>query len=124
MKIIIRTFEKLQESKTIDDVERILDDLKIDKKFRTENKKYPRVKFNITKEEIEKLKETGIITGDNFLTDISNADAFAKLLYSVLWKNGDLEKVKHIIEGIISGQQDEKESGLVFYQFGKYLTKQ
>lgn len=123
MEIIARTFDKLRTSKTIDEVEKILDDLKIDKKYRMDDKVYPRLKFKITKQEIEELKEKGLITADNSLTDISSADTLTKLLYSVSWKNGDLKKVKHIIEGIISGQQDEKENGLVFYQFGKYLTK-
>jgi hypothetical protein len=123
MEIVTLTFEKLQTSKTIDEVERILDDLKIEKKNRVDDKVYPHLKFKITKEEIEGLKEKGVITPGNFLTDISNADTLTKLLYSVSWKNGDLKKIKHIIEGIISGQHDEKEDGLVFYQFGKYLTK-
>ena len=123
MEIVTRTFEKLLTSKTIDEVERILDDLKIDKKNRMDDQVYPRLKFKITKEEIEELKKRGVITHDNLLTDISTADTLTKLLYSVSWKNGDLKKIKHIIEGIISGQQNEKENGLVFYQFGKYLTK-
>jgi len=123
MEIVTRTFEKLLTSKTIDEVERILDDLRIDMKYRMDDKVYPRIKFKITKEEIDDLKEKGLITADNLLTDISNADPLTKLLYSVSWKNGDLKKIKHIIDGIISGQADEKENGLVFYQFGKYLTK-
>ncbi len=123
MEIITRTFEKLLTSKTVDEVELILDDLKVDMKYRMDDKVYPRLKFKITKQEIEELKEKGIITADNLLADLSNADPLTKLLYSVSWKNGDLKKVKHIIEGIVSGQQDEKENGLVFYQFGKYLTK-
>jgi signal recognition particle subunit SEC65 len=123
MEIITRTFEKLLTSKTVDEVERILDDLKVDMKYRMDDKVYPRLKFKITKQEIEELKEKGIITADNLLADLSDADPLTKLLYSVSWKNGDLKKVKHIIEGIVSGQQDEKENGLVFYQFGKYLTK-
>ena len=123
MEIVRRTFEKLRTSKTVDEVDRILDELNIDKKYRMDDKVYPRLKFKITKQEIEELKEKGIITADNLLTDISSADTLTKLLYSVSWKNGDLKKVKHIIEGIISGQEDEKENGLVFYQFGKYLTK-
>ena len=123
MEIITRTFEKLLTSKTIDEVERILDDLKVDMKYRMDDKVYPRLKFKITKQEIEELKEKGIITADNLLADLSDADPLTKLLYSVSWKNGDLKKVKHIIEGIVSGKQDEKENGLVFYQFGKYLTK-
>ncbi|GCC53735.1 hypothetical protein SanaruYs_39840 [Chryseotalea sanaruensis] len=123
MEIVTRTFEKLLTSKTIDEVELILDDLKVDMKYRMDDKVYPRLKFKITKQEIEELKEKGIITADNLLADLSNADPLTKLLYSISWKNGDLKKVKHIIEGIVSGQQDEKENGLVFYQFGKYLTK-
>src|SRR5690606_26379558 len=123
MEIITRTFEKLLTSKTIDEVERILDDLKVDMKYRMDDKVYPRLKFKITKQEIEELKEKKILTADNLLADLSDADPLTKLLYSVSWKNGDLKKVKHIIEGIVSGKQDEKENGLVFYQFGKYLTK-
>jgi len=124
MDIIKRTFDKLMKSKTTDEVDRILDDLKIEKKYRIDDKIYPRIKFKITLEEIEKLKEERIITQDNLLSDISGGDTLTKLLYSVSWKNGDLKKVRHIIEGIISGQRDEKENGLVFYQFGKYLTKE
>lgn len=123
MEIVRRTFEMLQTSKTVEEVEKILDDLRIDKKYRMDDNVYPRLKFKITKQEIEGLKEKGLITADNLLTDISSADTLTKLLYSVSWKNGDLKKVKHIIEGIISGQTDEKDNGLVFYQFGKYLTK-
>jgi len=123
MEIITGTFEKLLTSKTVEEVEKILDDLKIDMKYRMDDNVYPRLRFKITKQEIEELKERGIITADNLLADLSNADPLTKLLYSVSWKNGDLRKVKHIIEGIVSGQQDEKENGLVFYQFGKYLTK-
>ena len=56
-----------------------------------------------------------------------------KLLYSIIWKNGDLLKVKHIIQGILESEIEnvdnndkefvEKQDSLVFYQFGKYLTK-
>jgi hypothetical protein len=123
MEIVRRTFEKLRTSRKVEDVERILDDLGIDKKYRMDNDSYPRLEFKITKEEIEELKKKEVISSDNLLADISNADTLTKLLYSISWKNGDLKKVKHIIDGITSGQQDEKESGLVFYQFGKYLTK-
>jgi hypothetical protein len=123
MEKVTQTFEKLLIARTIVEVERILDDLKIDKKYRMDEEVYPPLKFKITKQEIEELKESGVIAADNLLTDISNADALTRLLYSVSWKNGDLKKVKHIIEGILSGPLDEKENGLVFYQFGKYLTK-
>jgi flagellar biosynthesis component FlhA len=123
MEIIEQAFRQLHLSRTIDDIDNILDDLKIDKKYRMKEEFYPQLNFKITKQEIEDLKEKEVITSDNLLTDISNADTLTKLLYAVLWKNGDLKKIKHIIEGVISGPQHEKEEALVFYQFGKYLTK-
>lgn len=123
MEIVKQAFDKLQTSKTVDDVKRILGDLNVDKKYQMDDKTYPQLNFKITKEEIEELKEKRIITTCNLLGDISGADTLTKLLYAVLWKNGDLKKIKHIIKGIISEQPDEKANGLVFYQFGKYLTK-
>lgn len=124
MEIVRQTFDRLLKSVTIEEVERILDDIKVDKKHRMGDSAYPKLKFNITKEEIAELKEKGIVTENNLLSDIFNADTLTKLLYALSWKNGDLKKIKHIIEGITSGQKNEKENGLVFYQFGKYLTKE
>ena len=47
------------------------------------------------------------------------------MLYSIVWKNGDLKKIKHIIKGIseVNDSSSEQDDALVFYQFGKYLTK-
>lgn len=123
MEKLKQAFEKLQSSKTIDDIDNILDDVKIEKKYRMKEEFYPQLNFKITKQEIEELKEKEVISTNNLLADISYADPLTKLLYAVLWKNGDLKKIKHIIEGIISDPKHEKEEALVFYQFGKYLTK-
>jgi hypothetical protein len=123
MEIVKLAFDKLMNSKNIDEVENILDDLKIEKKYRMDIDTYPQIKFKITKKEIQELKRDGTLTTENLFTNISNADTLTKLLYAISWKNGDLKKVKHIIEGIISEPNDEKDRGLVFYQFGKYLTK-
>ena len=123
MEKIREAFDRLGKSKSITEVNRILDDLDIAYKYRMNDEFYPEIKFKITKAEIEKLKGENVITEKNLLSDFSSTDTLTKLLYSVSWKNGDLKKITHIIEGIISGQEDDKENGLVFYQFGKYLTK-
>lgn len=123
MELVARAFDRLLASKAIEDLETILDDLSVSKKNRMDDQVYPRLKFKITREEIEELKKNKLLTQDNLLADISNADPLTKLLYAIAWKNGDLKKVKHIIDGIISSDEDLKEKGLVFYQFGKYLTK-
>jgi hypothetical protein len=41
-------------------------------------------------------------------------------MYSILWKNGDLGKERHIIAGIEN--YDPTSNGTVFHQFGRYLS--
>jgi hypothetical protein len=45
-----------------------------------------------------------------------------KLLYALAWKNGDLRKVKHIVAGILSSEDDAANKAIVFNQFGIYLS--
>jgi hypothetical protein len=42
----------------------------------------------------------------------------------MVWKNGDLKKLKHIANGIADAKEtsDNYNDAPVFYQFGKYLT--
>jgi len=124
MEIIQYTFEKLSRARSINDVNNILTDLQVEKKFQMDDKMYPPINFRITKNEIEELLKEESLTEEYFVKDVSNQNALTKLLYSMAWKNGDLKKIRHIIEGIVSENNYEKESALVFYQFGKYLTKE
>jgi hypothetical protein len=124
MDIVNQAFKKLLQAKTIDDVDRILDDLNVDKKYRIAEQLYPEIKFKITEKEILELKSKKIVSDENFVSNVPNSDALSKLLYALAWKNGDLLKLKHIIEGIIGGDEDTKENGLVFYQFGKHLSNE
>lgn len=124
MKNLTLAFEKLKHSETINDVNKILDDLNIDAKYRMKDTLYPQLKFKITRQEINDLISKKVITEEYLINNISDADPLTKLLYSILWKNGDLLKAKHVVEGILSEEEyHEKDNGLVFYQFGKYLTK-
>ncbi len=116
-------FQRIEASKTTVEVSSILDAVGIDKKYRIDDRVYPELQFKISKEELLSLKNSGRITSENLIDNPSDADVLTRLLYSVLWKNGDLRKVKHIIDGILEDESVDKESGLVFYQFGKYLTK-
>jgi hypothetical protein len=116
-------FRRIEAATKTVEVSSILDDVGIDHKYRIDEGIYPELQFKITKEELLSLKNSGGITFDNLIGNPSDADVLTRLLYSVLWKNGDLRKVKHIIDGILEDESVDKESGLVFYQFGKYLTK-
>jgi len=92
------------------------------------NASYPKIQFSINSEEIQSLIENNSISEDLSLDkNISSklSDPLTKLLYAMAWKNGDLIKLKHIIKGIldINSINIEQDEALVFYQFGKYLTK-
>ena len=121
-------FELIKKSKTILDLESIPDKLEIPIKNRMNVDGYPKIEFSISQEEIQSLLDNKIIDDNlNFTKDITSklADPLSKLLYATSWKNGDLKKVKHIIKGILDSENEssDQDEALVFYQFGKYLTK-
>jgi hypothetical protein len=91
---------------------------KYKKHFQKAENKYPQLDVNIQPEDV-----AGLINKHGLLSFTEMKTQTEKLLYSVLWKQGDLPKVKHIVEGI-SGKPtlSNKKSGLIFYQFGRYLA--
>jgi hypothetical protein len=88
--------------------------------------KYPKIEFNLSVEEIRQLKETGILTDENkFNKNLADGktmlDPLSKILYAMLWKNGDLGKEHVIIDGIENTSKTFPKNSLVFFQFGRYL---
>jgi hypothetical protein len=49
-------------------------------------------------------------------------DPLTKLLAAVLWKNGDIHKVQHLIDGITGREGDRTPYSLVFKQYGASLA--
>jgi len=121
MDIVKTVFDKLENITSIEAIEPLFGGFE---KFRMNDSVYPQIQFKIEKKDIEDLIEKGIITKEKLLSKKIEGDALSKLLYAVLWKNGDLSKIKHIIEGILGENEEDKDNGLVFYQFGKFLTKE
>ena len=124
MDLVLKTFEQLTWAENINDVDNILSDLKVEEKFHMDLEKYPPVNFNVSKNEIKDLVEKGLLTEDYQVGDVSKETPLTRLLYSMIWKQGDLPKLKHIVEGVASDNNTEKNTALVFYQFGKYMTKE
>jgi hypothetical protein len=85
--------------------------------------KFPRLKFNLELNDIDNLIENKLIDKNNKINleffKIENLTPLEKILYSVLWKQGDLGKEKHIISGVLNSSQVD--DGLVFYYFGQHL---
>ena len=126
-------FKEIIDSKTTKDLTEIAKryDLKID------DTKYPRLNIQITKEDIDNLftqRKISVTGNRDSLTDKSNflsinqkdLDPLAKLLYSIIWKQGDLQKLKHIIDGIqdVDNIKEDKDVALVFYYFGNHLASE
>jgi hypothetical protein len=120
---------KIKKSKNTEDIDRIHESMQIPNKNRMNSDTYPQIKFKLEKSDIDLLIYNDIIDKDTliFKKDITAklTDPLTKLLYSTVWKNGDLKKIKHIIRGVneVNDLSNEQEEALVFYQFGKYLTK-
>ena len=122
-------FKKITESNTIEDIDNVFENLKIPEKNRMKSDTYPQLKFKIDKDDIDTLIEKELIDENTFAfkNDITEKlkDPLAKLLFATVWKRGDLKKVKHIIKGVTESNNNtiEQDDALVFYQFGRYLTK-
>lgn len=121
MQLIKEAFMLLLKAKTRKEVGQIPDQLNIPKKYRMESR-YADLDIRIGKEEVELLLENAIINENYQLESIkADADVITRLLYALLWKTGDLVKLKPIISGILADDR-KKESGLVYQQFGRFLS--
>lgn len=124
-----QVFDLIKKSETTEDIDKILDTLDIPIKNRMKSDAYPQIKFKLDNGDIDELINNDLIDKNTltFKKDITEklTDPLTKLLYSTVWKNGDIKKIKHIIKGIkeVNDNSNEQDDALVFYQFGKYLTK-
>ncbi|PKP45935.1 MAG: hypothetical protein CVT94_16320 [Bacteroidetes bacterium HGW-Bacteroidetes-11] len=128
VQFIIDIFDLIKKSKTIVDLESIPDKMSIPIKNRMNTDGYPKIEYKINQAEIKSLLDNKILDNNlNFTKEITSklTDPLTKLLYAISWKNGDLKKVKHIVKGILESEKNDydQDEALVFYQFGKYLTK-
>lgn len=107
-----------------DAITKILNQFPLVDKVKPDIAKFPRIRFDLSIEEVEHLKAKGLIDSDNRLTgsfsSLESLTSMEKLLYSVLWKQGDLGKERHIINGISS--VEDPADGLVFNYFGRHLA--
>ncbi|GGB83118.1 hypothetical protein [Dyadobacter sediminis] len=127
-KFIKEKFRIIQSAKTIEELISI-ENSNILRNYKMDAETYPKIGFMITPNEIKILKERGVLSENYELVKggvDSIEDPLTKILYAMIWKNGDLKKIKHIIRGaaetsnINSGTLPD--DAIVFYQFGKYLS--
>lgn len=130
-------FDLIEKSVTLEDlcIVRFREKSKLIEEYLKENfdrVKYQKIPFQISKEEIQGLLGSGILESvksddknDIYIIDnIKITDPLTKLLYALAWKQGDLLKIRQIVNGICSDDEDlKKDKSIVFKQFGKYLSR-
>ncbi|RDC63817.1 hypothetical protein [Adhaeribacter pallidiroseus] len=87
--------------------------------------KYPRLPFNFTLNDLQKLKSKGIITDENLLdlqVDLQFTE-LKRLLLAVLWKNGHITRIQSVLDGIGGTIKSKTDYGVIFRQFGKSLAE-
>lgn len=118
-----KLFESIGRSKTKEQLEEVAKDYKIN----LDNTKYPRLNFKITKSEIDELKNSkSLCINERGVLTIKQDDLspISKLLYSLVWKQGDIQKLKLIIKGIeeVENPKLDNIERFVFYCFGNHLA--
>lgn len=122
MEKVIEVFDVLLNCRTVEEVEKLLANPNWDKRFLFSEDKYPRIQFSITPDEIYELIKSGRLDDKNAIEGNCKFTPMEKLLYALIWKNGDLKKMKHIVSGILSTSEDLPDNGIVFHQYGRFLS--
>lgn len=126
--LVKQTFETIMQARSSAE---LLNIVKADKalyKNRLNRERYPELKLSITADEINALKLSGVLTEAGvFNRKLSSTEMtpLEKLLYATAWKQGDLPKIAHIVDGIhAAGSNIPRGNGdsQVFHQFGRHLA--
>ena len=116
-------FAELEKCENLRSLEDFLQASNLEKEVKAFYEKYPAFDFRLTPNDITELRNSGVITETNTLNpDTFPKDSLARLLAAVLWKNGDIKKVQHLIDGVLGIQEDRSEYSLVFKQYGASLA--
>lgn len=96
------------------------------KKWQMDRSKYPELQLELTAKDITSLMADKLDEDLRLHADLSARlkSPLEKLLYALAWKNGDLQKVAHIIKGAADIRPTSLTNGpgQVFRQFGRHLA--
>lgn len=121
-----KIFNALHLAKKIDDLKNIIHTNNELAKNAKRSEKYPEWKLSISAQEITSnglhtiFEKTDANFFDQFNTELTPLE---KLLLATTWKQGDLQKVNHIIDGILD-RNEAGNTGHTFRQFGRFIRDQ
>lgn len=118
IQLVKSTFEKIKKAQSKSD----LQDIHQDSSFTFDEKKYPPLKFILSKEDVAEINQAVNPENDHFDIQPFLKDPISKLLYALVWKQGDLLKLKTLLAGVNGRDDLSQKQGAVFRQFGKHLV--
>lgn len=125
--LVKTTFSLIMKAKNVSSLKDILSSHPSLTAKQMDRSKYPELQLQITPEDVSSLM--GQILDDDLRlhADLSARlnTPLEKLLYALAWKNGDLQKIGHIVKGASeAGQPIQMLNGpaQVFKQFGRHLA--
>ena len=120
---LLDLFNNLESHLTLSDLITFIDEQGLDKEIEIFYKKYPKFGLNMKQAEILELKRQDILDPQNKLNpNTFNGTTLERLLVAALWKNGDINKLQHIVDGILQTEGFRSDYSLIFKQFGHSLT--
>jgi hypothetical protein len=123
--LVNEVYNAIEGARSLDEIKSIPKNLDIDMSRIMDESVYPKINFKLSKEDLKEVDKL-ILDENHYLKldlDLEKESVLTKLLYAMVWKNGDLKKIRHIIYGVLEEKPDYKENdGIVLYYFGRYLT--
>lgn len=118
------TFSQIEEAVSLKMLDAVIDEAGLREAYLKFFKKYPSVKPSLTVDELNVLKNEGLIDESNrlLLDKFATGTPTVKLLYSLLWKQGDANKLQHLVDGILNSSIAESDHTLILRQFGRNLA--
>ncbi len=113
---------KIMKSRTEKDLQTLLEDAEIRKHVMNKDR-YHKLNLSISKDQLLSYFSSGLLRDDGSIDEskISQESTATQLLYAFIWKAGDIQKVKYIVQGILN-LEPVPYSGMVLYYFGKHLA--
>lgn len=125
LKLVETTFTEILNADKVSDLKKILTSDPLLEKWQMDRNKYPELQLKLTDHDIGSLM-TKVGNDLRLHADLSAKleTPLEKLLYALVWKNGDLQKVAHIIKGAADVRPTSLTNGpgQVFRQFGRHLA--
>jgi len=127
--MVQRVFGAIRQASDFEVLETVVNNEPLLLKNRMAPHVYPPLEMNISIAEVEDMQRQGFIDNEGRLVPTINGDSMStleKLLYAIVWKNGDLGKERHIVNGVFSTASIDPLSRLgasvVFSAFGRHLA--